>query len=463
MHSLFKYLSLSAIMLLTACSTPDDGSYALTGLQVLDIERGTYLSEHTVIIRGDSIAGIVEDGSPETDGSQLMDMTGKYLIPGLWDMHIHLRGGDSLVASNRSFLPMFAAHGVTTVRDAGGDLTTQVLQWKKEIQNGNLTGPYIYTSGPKIDGPGARWAGSLEVLNEEDITQALDSLENLGADFVKIYESSLSGEAYLEIIKQAKERELQVTGHMPMTIFIDDAIELGLDGIEHLYYVLKGTSDREMEITRDVYNGRLGFWAAIRQLKESYNEDTARVFYKQLADAEVYVTPTLHIDDILSFIHENDHQDDPYLKFIPLDIQQTYSSRVRSAKHRDEEAIRFEAELNELFRTMINDMQEAGVRLLPGSDSGAFNSYVYPGLSLHRELQAMVNAGLSPLEAIRSSVVNGPAFFGHQGLTGSIEAGKKADLLILNSDPLKNIESTQDIHAVMARGHWVPEELIRQY
>jgi imidazolonepropionase-like amidohydrolase len=450
-----NYLFFFLILLFSACSNSSNpDQYLITGVNVIDIETGELSENQSILINKNKIADIFEDGAKSPDAYETISMEGKYIIPGLWDMHIHLRGGKELAPSNRSLLPMYLANGVTTVRDAGGDLTPSIFDWQSQIETGSLAGPDIYTSGPKIDGPDPTWEGSIEVVNSEEISAALDSLESIGVDYVKIYESTLSGEAYLEIIRQTKERGLTVTGHMPMSIFIDDAISEGLDGIEHLYYVLKGTSDREQEITSDVYNGRLGFWAAVAELKESYNEDTARVFYQRLVEEDVYVIPTLHIDSILSFLHEVDHSEDEYLEYIPEDIQETYQRRVRSAQRRDAEAIRFEKELNDLFKKVTGDMQAAGVKILAGSDAGAYNSYVYPGISLHKELQEFVSSGLTPLQALQASSYNGSHFFGDYNQTGSIDIGKQADLLILDANPLSDIKNTEQINAVISDGRF---------
>ena len=123
------------------------------------------------------------DEIPLYKGNKLINAKGKYILPGFWDNHVHFRGGNDLISNNKNFLKVFLANGITTVRDAGGDLTPNVMQWRKGISEGTLTGPDIYTSGPKIDGPGATWAGSLEVENEQDIEKALDSLTNLKTDF----------------------------------------------------------------------------------------------------------------------------------------------------------------------------------------------------------------------------------------------------------------------------------------
>ncbi len=458
MRPFLPVLFLLSGLFVSCGSNADPDHYLLTNTRIIDVETGEISENQSIFIKDDMIADIFKDGSRDPLVSKTIPMEGKFVIPGLWDMHIHLRGSEELTLSNQSLLPLFIANGVTTVRDAGGDLTHSILKWRSQIEKDSLIGPYIYTSGPKIDGPDPTWAGSIEVVNATEIKAALDSLESIGIDYVKIYESTLSGQAYLEIIRQAEERGLTVTGHMPMSIFIDDAIHEGLDGIEHLYYVLKGTSDRELEITADVYNGMLGFWDAVKELKESYNEDTARVFYQKLAQEEVYVVPTLYIDKVLSFLHEVDHSNDEHLQYIPDDIRQTYQMRLRSAQRRDAEAKQFEEELHSLFKKMTYDMQQAGVKLLAGSDAGAYNSFVYPGISLHQELEQFVDAGLTPLQALQSSSLNGTHFFGDHQQVGTIEIGKDADLLILESNPLDDIFNTRSIHTVISKGKIINSE-----
>ncbi|MDZ7756343.1 amidohydrolase family protein [Rhodohalobacter sp.] len=256
-----------AISMLSACSGSQSTKTLFTGSNIIDIETGEISEGQSILIEDGVISSIFPDGSQNLSGAESISMDGKYVIPGLWDMHIHLRGGDDLINSNRELLPLFIANGVTTVRDAGGDLTSSIYDWRIEIESNMLTGPFIYTSGPKIDGTDPTWEGSIEVTNAEEISSALDSLQDLGVDYIKIYESKLSGENYLEIVRQTEERGLIVTGHMPMDILIEDAIEAGLDGIEHLYYVMKGTSLREAEITEMVRNGEIGFWQAVAELK----------------------------------------------------------------------------------------------------------------------------------------------------------------------------------------------------
>lgn len=411
---------------------------------------------YDVYIKGDTIARIdTYDKAVELSASQEIDGSGKYIMPGLWDNHTHFRGGEQLIQQNEKFLQFFINNGITIVRDAGGDLTTQVQRWNEAIQNKKKIGPTIYTSGPKLDGPKARWAGSLEITSAGDINGALDSLQQLGVDYIKLYDSTISGKNYLEIIRQAEARNMITSGHMPFTVNLEDAIEAGLDNVEHLYYILKGCSSKEKEITEQIRNGDLGFWDSMAQLIETYDEETARQLFNKLKDNNVYVTPTLHIGNILSYLDEVDHTQDTYLKNLSPAFLATYDGRNKSALNASPEAKANRKSLQQFFLTLTKSLSDHGVRLLAGSDSGAYNSYTYPGPSLHGELQEMVRAGLTPQQALNNSY-NGARFLKRDGYR--MQTGNKADIVLLNSNPLEDIKNTLTIQAVIKSGVYLQLE-----
>lgn len=421
---------------------------------IIDLATGEMIQQDVFITDG-TIVKVSPSGLSESFTSERkVDASGMYLLPGFWDNHVHFRGGDSLIPINKNFLNLFIANGVTTVRDAGGDLTKAVMEWKKEMEGGTLIGPTIFTSGPKIDGPNARWAGSLEVENAADISQALDSLERLKVDFVKIYDSRISGENYLKSIEAAEKRNLLTSGHMPFTVNLDQTVAAGIDAIEHLYYIMKGCSSKEKEITQELADGKIGFWTAMPSLMETYDEATARATFSNLKQHNVYVVPTLHIGETLSYLDEVDHSKDPYLKYMGKGIIATYQGRINGALNSSEEARKNRKELDAFFGRLAKSLDEAGVKLLAGSDSGAFNSYTYPGISLHKEMEAMVTSGLSPLHALRTSAYNGAHFFGKEGKYGTIADGKVADLVLLKGNPLKDITQTRNI-AFVVQGNTV--------
>ena len=446
-----RLLFLSLLLIISSCKKEITNNYelAITNANVIHLETGNVEQQNIYISNGriqvvtaiDSVANIEADSS--------IDATGKYVLPGFWDNHIHLRGGDSLIANNKNFLKLFIANGITTVRDAGGDLTHAVMEWKHQIAEEDLIGPTIFTAGPKIDGPSATWAGSLEVETEEDITEALDSLEALNVDFVKIYDSRISPENYLSTIQETKKRGFTVSGHMPFTVTLGETVDAGMDGIEHLYYIMKGCASNEIEVTDKLNRGEMGFWGAMPALMGAYSDSTAQNTFNKLKKNDVFVVPTLHIGKTLSYLDEVDHSKDPYLKYVGNGIINTYQGRIKSALNSTEEARENRKQLDTFFGELANSLNSAGVQLLAGSDSGAFNSYTYPGISLHKELQVMVENGISPLDALRTSTVNGAKFLNQTDEYGSISEGKVSDLVILDENPLENIENTQKIYSVI--------------
>ncbi|MDY8137321.1 amidohydrolase family protein [Aquimarina sp. 2201CG5-10] len=458
------YLLLSLFLFSCAQIEKDVYDIVISDISIIDIENGN-ISVKTIFIKDDIIIKIEnQDNSDLYTTPNKIDGSNKYVLPGFWDNHIHLRGGEELIEENKNLLPLFIANGITTVRDAGGDLTESVLAWNKEIANKKLIGPTIYTSGPKLDGKNATWAGSLVVESTEDAIRALDSLEKIPADFVKIYDSRISRENYLEILKQAKKRGMISSGHMPFTVELHEAVNSGIGAIEHLYYILKGCSSNEKEITQAIINKETGFWDAMDGLINTYNDTIAIKTFQNLKDNNTYVVPTLHIGNILSYLDEDDHTKDSYLKIIGPGIIKTYEGRIKRALNATEESKKSRKELNAFFKMLTRALNDAGVKLLSGSDSGAYNSYTYSGISLHKELEAMVAVGISPLDALRTSAYNGSKFLQKDTISGTIEIGKVSDLVILNSNPLNNIKNTRDIYRVIKNDQiYDPKEIAKQY
>ncbi len=438
-------------LLLFSCEKVQKETYELviTNGKTIDIETGNIKQQDIFIIDGKIVKITPSGGNSDYLFQEKIEATGKYVLPGFWDNHVHFRGGDSLIKANKDFLRLFIGNGITTVRDAGGDLTPSVRIWQKEIADGQLIGPTIYTSGPKIDGPHATWAGSLVVENSNDVSKALDSLQQLKTDFVKIYESRISRSAYLETVSQATQRGLITSGHMPFTVELKENIAAGIGAIEHLYYVLKGCSSKEKEITQAIVNKEYGFWQSMAKLINSYDEQTAQNTFRQLKENQVYIVPTLHIGHVLSYLDEENHTQDPYLKLMPKEIIATYEGRINRALNSSDKAKKERKELDKLFIQLAKSLSDANISLLAGSDSGAFNSYTYPGVSLHRELEAFVQAGIPPLKALQASAYNGAHFLKKNNAYGTITVGKVSDLVVLNANPLENIKNSRRIFRVI--------------
>ena len=427
---------------------------------VIDIVTGK-TEKQTIFINEGRIVKLAnaEDNASYTS-ELILDGTDKYILPGFWDNHVHFRGGDSLIEANKDFLKLYIMNGITTVRDAGGDLTSSVMEWKQQIEDKELVGPTIFSAGPKIDGKNATWAGSLVVENEDDITIALDSLESLNVDFVKLYDSRISGELYLKTIQEATKRGLLTSGHMPFTVELEDNLDAGIGAIEHLYFVLKGCSSEEKTITEAIKNGDYGFWASLEKLIASYEDSTAEKAFSSLKEHNTYVVPTLHIGNVLSYLDEVNHENDTYLKIMPSEIIKTYQGRINGSLNSSDKARQDRKALNIFFKSLTKSLSDANVKLLAGSDSGASNSYAYPGISLHKEIEAMVDVGISNLKALQNSSYNGAHLLKKESDYGTIEIGKISDLVILNSNPLEEIRNTRDINFVVKGNEVFNPEII---
>ncbi|MDH5476461.1 MAG: amidohydrolase family protein, partial [Cyclobacteriaceae bacterium] len=318
------------LLLVTSCASKKNKKFDLLILNasIIDVEGGNVHPNKLIGISKDTIR-LVDDMSniDQFDADQMLDAKDNYVMPGLWDMHVHFRGGDSLINENKAFLPLFLAFGITTVRDAGGDITPSVLDWRAQINNSTLIGPTIFTSGPKLDGVSPAWAGSIQVVDAESVQAALDSLEFLDVDYVKMYDGSLTKEMFYEIIKEAKKRGFKTTGHMPLSANILEALQYGLNGSEHIYYTLKACSPLADSLTQL----NIGY-GMVDQLIASYDDQLADQVFLKMRDNNMFITPTLHIGKTLAEVIEVNHSADSLLPYIGKGIQQTYQGRIDRAK-----------------------------------------------------------------------------------------------------------------------------------
>jgi imidazolonepropionase-like amidohydrolase len=440
----------------------------LTNANIVDVMHNRTLPAKLILIRGDSIV-TVDDmrNSSKYKAQQMIDLHGQYVMPGLWDTHVHFRGGDSLIAANKRLLPLFLYYGVTTVRECGGDMTSSVMQWREQIATGTLMGPRIFTSGPKIDGPKPTWAGSLEVVNKEDVSHALDSLQQMKVDFVKIYDSKISRDAFLETIAQAEARGLKTSGHMPYTVRLREAVDRGLDASEHLYYVAKACAANEDSLTNAIIASQgsakpVGLFAALPSVINGYNPKIAVSLFRYLASKKFSIVPTLFISKVLDEIKTSDHTRDSLLRYVDKGIQSTYAGRVNIAKRQTAEGTAFAKRFAAFEASLVAPMQHAGVNIIAGSDCGAFNSFVYPGESIHEEIKMMKGAGLTNAEALRTATINGAKFLGVDAHFGDISRGKCSDMIVLSANPLNDVRNIDAVTMVVSHGQVYPRAILKK-
>lgn len=420
---------------------------------VVDVIAGKLRADRAIAVRGDRIVAIEPDAKAARFNAQRsIDASGKYAIPGLWDMHVHFGGGDKLIEENKNLLPLYVAHGIAAVRDAAGDLSPSVFEWRDAVAAGRLEGPTIFTSGPKLEGYKSIWPGDIEVGSSEEISKALDQLQGWKVDFVKITDNTLSPELFMDALKQARARGLRVSAHVPFVLPIDEVSRAGLSSIEHIEYAYKAGSSQEAEISAMVRRGEIDSREGWNRIQATFDRNTALAAYRSLAQHGTAVTPTLNGSFVTTYLDRDDHKHDAYLQYIGPGLQATYAWRVERAGKDDAAAIVRRHERYQRNASILPLLQQSGVNILAGTDAGFLNSFNYPGVGLHDEMQRFVENGLTPLQTLRAATINGARFLGHEQEHGSLEPGKAADIVLLDADPLRGIAATRRIDTFVLRG-----------
>ena len=449
---------LPVLALLAAAAAPaaarQQADLVIRHATVVDVEKARLIPGQAIATLGNHIVAVGDDAdiARKWQAAETVDAGNRYLIPGLWDMHVHFGGGEALIAENQALLPLYVANGITTVRDASGDMPYEVLRWRKEIADGSLFGPTLLSSGPKIEGVKPVWKGTLEAGSEADVDAAVGKLKSLGVDFVKITDSTLKPELFLYAIKQARAAGFRVSGHIPMALTVGQAVDAGISSIEHLDYAYNPGVKDEAAIATDFAAGRIDRATANARLDAGFDPETAMAAYRDLARRGVSVTPTLNGSRILAYLDRDDHNGDAYLAYVGPRLRETYQWRVDRAERATPAQIAQRHKEYEHVTAIIPMLQEAGVTLMAGTDAGFLNSFNYPGFGLHDEMSLFVRLGLTPAQALASATRAGPAWFGTLDRNGAIAVGQAADMVLLERNPLVDIGATRAINTVVLRG-----------
>lgn len=456
MKHLFTALASSMIAFASpALAAPKQGDLIIRHVTIVDVEAARTIADQAVVMKGDDIVAVGADAAVAKDwlAKRMVDGAGRYLIPGLWDMHVHFGGGPDLIEENRALLPLYVANGITTIRDASGDLPDQVLAWRGEIAGGSLFGPRLLTSGAKIEGINPLWKGTIEVGSEADVDAALVRLKDRDrVDFVKITDSTLKPELFLYALGRAKALGLRTSGHIPMALTTEQAVDAGISSIEHLDYAYNAGAKDEGAIAADFAAGRIDRAEANRRLDAGFDRATAMAAYRRFAAKGVSVTPTLNGSRIIAYLDRDDHSKDAGLAYIGPQLRKTYDWRIERAAKADAAAIAARHKQIDDVATILPLLAEAGVPIIAGTDAGFLNSFNYPGFGLHDEIELYTQKGLTPAQALASATRAGPAWFGWLDRYGAIKPGMAADLVLLTQNPLLDIAATRAIDTVVMRG-----------
>src|SRR4249919_823386 len=251
---------------------------------VIDVRNGSVASDRMVAVRGGDIVDVAPDQKAAGYAAkQTVDATGKFVMPGLWDMHVHFGGGEELIQENKDLLPLYIAHGITSVRDCAGDLADQVLAWRGEVARGELLGPTIYTSGAKLEGYKPMWKGTQEVGTKAEVDAALDKLQRQKVDFVKVTDNTIKPDIFLYAIREATRRGLKTSAHIPAAVTVEQAVDAGLTSVEHMGYALKAGSSEEAQIASAYAAGKLTAEEATARGVATFDAATAKAAYRKMA------------------------------------------------------------------------------------------------------------------------------------------------------------------------------------
>jgi imidazolonepropionase-like amidohydrolase len=406
----------------------------LTGATVIDATGSAPRADVDIVVDSGRITAIVDTRDRRTEAAEIVDCAGKFVVPGLADMHVHLQP---------YALPLLVANGVTAVRDMGGDLVA--LDWiRRSIESGRLVGPTVFRVGPFVDGgkPGLR--NRLLVTTKEEGADAARLLAKLGVDAIKVH-SGVPREAYFALLAEARKLNVPVVGHAPVALTALEISNAGQQTIEHMSSIAGG---RLNALIAGGMNGQQAFAVV---------EGESAALYRAFVRNGTWVDPTFVAEYVAARRAEiaatPDRRRDAVAASVRRSWEQTWPAPPASAAEVARNTKYFDTQLR-----WAGAMRAAGVRFLAGTDLGVRD--IFPGSSLHDELEWLVKAGFTPLEALQTATLNPAIALGRQRTMGTIAVGMSADLAVLDANPLENINNLRKIRGVMLRGRWLNRQAL---
>jgi len=450
--------------LAASAARAESAALVLAHVTVIDTIAGVARTDQTVVISGGKIAAVGGTSSVRTPkGARIIDASGKFLIPGLWDVHVHIAGISADPAwSKNVILPELIAYGITGVRDMGGDLDA-LLSWRREIEAGTLTGPHIVAGGPMLIPRGKKNAEQYPVTNADEARAAVKELKQRGADFIKII-GMPSREAFFALADEAKKQGIPFVGHVPAVISASEASEAGMRSIEHIVYsgLALDCSSREKELRDVIAEARTKRDAkassqALTDAVDSFNPEKAVALWARFKKNGTWIVPTLASISVQtgSKLTPEQQAQDPRLDFVPEALRKQWDPKLPD-NQADAATLAWWTHQFANDEKLTRDMHRAGVAMLAGSDS--LDHFVFPGSSLHEELQLLQKNGFTPLAALQSATRDAARFLGHDKDYGVIVAGAHADLVLLEASPLDDIANASKITSVIRDGVFLDRE-----
>ena len=412
-------LAVAGTLVAIVSVAPQTSALAITGVNVVDVINGGIVPNTTVTISGATITSVTPNARPPAD-ARVVDGRGRFLIPGLWDMHSHME------ASGEAWLPLYVANGVTSIRDMGSNVEV-ILKMRDHTASGRVVGPRVFAAGPILDDAPGEWPLRMRVKTAADGTSAVQLLKRRGVDLIKVHNFT-PRDVYFAIAEEARRQNLPLAGHVPLRVTTEEAIEAGQRSIEHF---------SESRLWMQCSGG------------STYQPEACAPLFRMLASRGVWQTPTLLAMSELATIGTAASS----VRAEQL-VYATKSARAMWAGNQSmfaakPEAVRIFKQRAEVAVAVTGDMAKAGVGILTGCDS------MIAGFCVHDEGAAMVRGGLTPLAALQTATLNPARYFGLSQTAGSIGSGRRADLVLLDANPLTDIGNVQRIRAVVLGGRFL--------
>lgn len=452
-----RILIVSFFFLFLGTARGQTGSPVLVirGGTVVDVRSGKETPGSVIVIRGERIEAIGPEGKTAIPaGAQIVDAAGRWVVPGLIDSHAHA-GADPTTP-----LALYVANGVTTIRNPGGNVSVLRLT-RAALQSGKLIGPRLYFSGQILDGLPPVWPdGSLLVDTPERARSAVNFLADQGVDFIKVYNNVKEPELAV-IIASARERGLPVGGHVPRSMTMTRAIEMGMTRLEHIRITGKEMLSPEEAAKIDPLP--LGSREPLLWQQYDLNSEKFHVLVQRIAASRVFLDPTLVTDEIFDLSTPEAEKNDPNNQyFSAADVEDGLRMMANPIYVTPPELKAAAVDKFHKEQRFVGMCNEAGVRIIAGTDGPGIGRLI-PGFALHRELELLVASGLSPLQALRAATSTAAEALGKEDSLGALEPGKLADLVVLDADPLLAVQNLRKIRLVVQGGKsFEPEALLKQ-
>jgi len=422
----------------------NNSTLVIRGASLVDVKSGTEFPNTAIVVQGDRITQVSKEGNVEVPvGAQIIDAKGKWVIPGLIDSHAHAEAADEAVFN------LYLAHGVTTIRNPGGDVTVLRLT-RDKLLRGGVVGPRLFFAGPALDGMPPVWPGGILLVDTpERARSAVNFLADQGVDFVKVYNNVKEPELQV-IVQTAKERGLPVSGHVPRTLTMTRAIELGMTRLEHIRITGKEMLTAEEAAAIDPLP--VGKREPMLWQRFNLQSEKMRTLVQLLAKSRVFLDPTLVVDEYFEASTKEAIERNPNNQYFPkANIEEALKSWNTGVFETPPELVPAAHEAFQKEQKFVGLCGVAGVRIIAGTDGPGIGVLV-PGFALHREMELLVASGLSPSQALRAATSTAAEALGKEDQLGTVEPKKFADLVILDADPLASVQNLKQIHLVVQGG-----------